>query len=73
MCVCCHSLWDGPETWLNPFDLARLCCGDPECRHAVEKTSALPLSDYLTTPEGAQKIQEWRRREELLATEGANR
>ena len=61
-CVCCHGLWDGPEAWLDPFDLARLCCGEPECRAAVEQVSALPLSDYLATPEGAKKIEEWVRR-----------
>jgi hypothetical protein len=62
-CVCCHGLWDGPETWLDPFDLDRLCCGEPECRAAVEQVSMLPLSDYLATPEGATKIEEWVRRD----------
>ena len=42
-CVCCHALWDGPETWLDPFDFDRLCCGEPECRAAVEQVSVLPL------------------------------
>ena len=67
-CSFCHVLWDGPETWLDLFDLERLCCGDPVCRHVVEKVSALPLSEYLATPESAQKINEWMRREELLST-----
>ena len=64
-CVYCHSLWDGPETWLDPFDLQRLCCADPECRAVVEQVSALPLSDYLATPDGAKKIEEWVRRDEI--------
>jgi hypothetical protein len=64
-CVYCHGLWDGPETWLDPFELERLCCGEPECRAAVERVSALPLSDYLATPEGAKKIEEWVRRDEI--------
>jgi hypothetical protein len=64
-CVYCHGLWDGPETWLDPFDLDRLCCGEPECRAAVEQVSVLPLSDYLATPEGAKKIEEWGRRDEI--------
>ena len=50
-CVYCHGLWDGPETWLDPFELERLCCGEPECRAAVEQVSALPLSAYLVDPE----------------------
>lgn len=65
-CTFCRGLWDGPETWLDPFDLERLCCGDPLCRSVVEQVSALPLSDYLATPEGAKKIEEWVRREEIL-------
>ena len=63
-CAYCRGLWDGPETWLDPFELERLCCGEPECRAAVERVSALPLSDYLATPEGAKKIEEWLRRDE---------
>ena len=63
-CLGCHALWDGPETWLDPFDLARLCCGEPECRVVVEQVSPLPLSDYLATPAGAKKIAEWVRRHE---------
>ena len=43
-CSFCRALWDGPETWLDPFDLDRLCCGEPECRAAVERVSALPMS-----------------------------
>ena len=66
-CSFCHGLWDGPETWLDPFDLERLCCGDPACRHVVEQVSELPLSDYLATPEGATAIQEWVREEETRA------
>jgi hypothetical protein len=66
-CSFCHGLWDGPETWLDPFDLERLCCGDPACRHVVEKVSELPLSEYLATPEGAKKIKEWVRGEEILS------
>ena len=64
-CSFCHALWDGPETWLDPFDLERLCCGDPACRHVVEKVSVLPLSDYLATPESAKAIKDWVRREDL--------
>jgi hypothetical protein len=63
-CVFCHGLWDGPETWLDPFELDRLCCGDPLCRAVVEQVSELPLSEYLATPAGAKKIEEWARREE---------
>ena len=63
-CLGCHALWDGPETWLDPFDLDRLCCGEPECRVVVEQVSPLPLSDYLATPAGAKKIAEWVRRHE---------
>jgi hypothetical protein len=59
-------VWDGPETWLDPFDLERLGCGDPECRHVVEKVSELPLSEYLATPEGAKKIEEWAQRKDIL-------
>ena len=66
-CSFCHALWDGPETWLDPFDLERLCCGDPACRHVVEQVSALPLSDYLATPESAKAIKDWVRREDLLS------
>jgi hypothetical protein len=58
-CVLCHGLWDGPETWLDPYDQDRLCCGDPLCRAVVEQVSALPLSEYLATPEGAKKVEEW--------------
>jgi hypothetical protein len=58
-CSCCRALWDGPETWLAPFDLERLCCGEPACRHVVAPVSALPLSDYLATPESAKAIREW--------------
>jgi hypothetical protein len=58
-CSFCHALWDGPEVWLDLFDLERLCCGDPACRYVVEKVSELPLSDYLATPEGAEAIKEW--------------
>ena len=61
-CSWCNGLWDGLETWLDPFDLERLCCGDPACRSVVEKVSELPLSEYLATPEGAKKIEEWVRR-----------
>ena len=64
-CVWCHGVWDGPEIWRGPFERERLCCGEPECRAAVEQVSALPLSDYLATPEGAKKIEEWVRRDEL--------
>ena len=67
-CVGCHGLWDGPETWLDPFDLDRLCCGDPECRAVVEQVSALPLRDYLATPEGAKRIEEWVRWNEIQST-----
>jgi hypothetical protein len=67
-CVCCHGLWDGPETWLDPYDLERLCCGDPVCRSVVEKISELPLSEYLATPEGAKKIEEWVQQEEIPPT-----
>jgi hypothetical protein len=67
-CVFCHSLWDGPETWLDPYDLERLCCGDPLCRAVVEQVSELPLSEYLATPEGAKKIEEWVQREESPPT-----
>ena len=63
-CVGCHGLWDGPETWLDPFDLDRLCCGDPECRAVVEQLSPLPLSGYLATEAGVKKIEEWVRRHE---------
>lgn len=58
-CAFCKVLWDGPETWLDPFECERLCCGDPECRAAVEPVSALPLSEYVATLEGAKKIEEW--------------
>jgi hypothetical protein len=60
-CSFCHALWDGPETWLDLFDLERLCCGDPACRHVVEQVSALSLSEYLATPESAQAITKWAR------------
>jgi len=60
-CVGCHGLWDGPETWLDPYDLERLCCGEPECRAVVEQVSPLPLREYLATPAGAQKIAQWMR------------
>jgi hypothetical protein len=58
-CAFCRGLWDGPEAWLDPYDLERLCCGDPACRYVVEKVSDLPLSEYLATLEGAKKIEEW--------------
>ena len=58
-CMGCHDFWDGPEIWRNPFDLQRLCCGDPECRAVVEPVSALPLSDYLATPATVKKLAEW--------------
>ena len=67
-CVFCRGLWDGPETWLDPFDLERRCCGDPVCRSVVEQVSEVPLSEYLATPEGAKKIEEWVRRDESLPT-----
>jgi hypothetical protein len=54
-------VWHSPETWLDAFDLARLCCGDPAYRTVVEKVSDLPLREYLATPEGAKKIEEWMR------------
>ena len=63
-CTGCHALWNGPETWLDPFDLDRLYCGDPECRAVVEQVSELPLSEYLATPAGATQIAEWVRRHE---------
>lgn len=66
-CSFCHGLWDGPETWLDPFDLERLCCGDPVCRSMVAQVSLLPLSEYLATPAGEQKIQEWVQREAILS------
>jgi hypothetical protein len=56
-CAFCRGLWDGPETWLDPYDLERLCCGDPVCRYAVEPVSKLPLSEYLATPEGCWPSQ----------------
>jgi hypothetical protein len=65
-CLICHSVWDGPETWLDPFDLERLCCGDPLCRAVVEQVSELPLGEYVATPDGAKTIEEWVRREEVL-------
>jgi hypothetical protein len=58
-CAVCHGLGDGPETGLDPFACQRLCGGDPECRAAVVPVSALPLTEYLATPEGAKKIDEW--------------
>jgi hypothetical protein len=58
-CSFCRALWDGPETWLDPFDLEWLCCEEPACRHVVARVSALPLSDYLATPESAKAIREW--------------
>lgn len=64
-CGFCHGLWDGSETWLDPFDLERLRCGDPACRYVVEKVSELPLGQYLATPEGAKNIAEWVRRDEI--------
>ena len=60
----CHGAWDGPETWLDPVECHRLCCGEPECRAAVEPVSVLPLSEHLATPEGAKKIEEWVREDE---------
>jgi hypothetical protein len=66
-CAFCRGLWDGPETWLDPFDLERLCCGDPGCRSVVTQVSLLPLSDYLATPAGVQKIDEWVRREAIVS------
>ena len=64
-CGGCHGFWDGPETWLDPYDLERLCCGEPECRAVVEQVSPLPLREYLATPAGAQKIAEWVRGHEV--------
>ena len=66
-CSFCHVLWDGPETWLDPFDLERLCCGDPAGRRVVERESELPLSDFLATPASAKTIEEWMRQEEMLS------
>jgi hypothetical protein len=64
-CGSCQGLWDGAEIWLDPFDLQRLCCGDPECRAVVAQVSVLPLSDYLATPAGVTRLEDWVRRNEV--------
>jgi hypothetical protein len=34
----------------------------------VEQVSELPLSEYLATPEGAKKIEEWVQQQEIQHT-----
>jgi hypothetical protein len=56
-CVGCHGLWDGPQTWLDPYDLQRLCCGEPECRAAVEQVSPLPLRSTWPPRPGPRRLR----------------